>query len=133
MQAADRFVGAAFCVGRLPEPKNQRQGVAGVLSLMRNVAQPFGMSKADEPDTSQSIWRTVADLTNGAYNFESTTSPNIIWVKLTGLDFDEGAKAQKLDLVNYPDRVDDVTGSFEPVEPIGRCPRTRKVSWRAQM
>jgi len=33
--AADRFVLAAFYVGRLPEPKNQRQGVAGVLSVMR--------------------------------------------------------------------------------------------------
>ena len=44
--------------------------------MMRNVAQPFGTSKADEPNTSQTIWRTVADLTNGVYYFESTTSPN---------------------------------------------------------
>ena len=78
----------------LPEPKNQRQGVAGVLSVMRNVAQPFGTSKADEPNTSQTIWRTVADLTNGVYYFESTTSPNIVWVKLNGLDFSEGARSR---------------------------------------
>ena len=96
VKAADRFVRAAFYVGRLPEPKNQRQGVAGVLSVMRNVAQPFGTSKADEPNTSQTIWRTVADLTNGVYYFESTTSPNIVWVKLNKLDFTEGAKVQKL-------------------------------------
>ena len=54
----------------------------------------FGTSKADEPNTSQTIWRTVADLTNGV-SFESTTSPNIVWVKLRGLDFSEGAKVQK--------------------------------------
>ena len=94
VKAADRFVRAAFYVGRLPEPKNQRQGVAGVLSVMRNVAQPFGTSKADEPNTSQTIWRTVADLTNGVYYFESTTSPNIVWVKLNKLDFSEGARSR---------------------------------------
>ena len=113
---------AAFYVGRLPEPKNQRQGVAGVLSVMRNVAQPFGTSKADEPNTSQTIWRTVADLTNGVYYFESTASPNIVWVKLNKLDFSEGAKIQKLDLVNSPDRVGDVTGAFEPAEPFKPLP-----------
>ena len=69
---------ADFYVGRLPEPKNQRQGLAGVLSVMRNVVQQFGTSKADEPNTSQTIWRTVADLANGVYYFESTTSPNIV-------------------------------------------------------
>ena len=122
VKAADRFVRAAFYVGRLPEPKNQRQGVAGVLSVMRNVAQPFGTSKADEPNTSQTIWRTVADLTNGVYYFESTASPNIVWVKLNKLDFSEGAKIQKLDLVNSPDRVGDVTGAFEPAEPFKPLP-----------
>jgi penicillin V acylase-like amidase (Ntn superfamily) len=122
VKAADRFVRAANYVGRLPEPKNERQGVAGVLSVMRNVAQPFGTSKADEPNTSQTIWRTVADLTNGVYYFESTTSPNIVWVKLNKLDFSEGAKVQKLDLVNNPDRVGDVTWAFEPAEPFKPLP-----------
>ena len=65
VKAADRFVRAAFYLGRLPELKNQRQAVAGVLSVMRNVGQPFGTSKADESNTSQTIWRTVADFTNG--------------------------------------------------------------------
>lgn len=37
-------------------------------------------------------------------------------IKLKGLDFTEGAKVQKLDLVNNPDRVGDVTGAFEPAE-----------------
>jgi len=122
VKAADRFVRAAYYVGWLPEPKNQRQGVAGVFSVMRNVAQPFGTSKADEPNTSQTIWRTVADLTNGVYYFESTTSPNIVWVKLKGLDFSEGAKVQKLDLVNNPDRVGDVTGAFQPAEAFKPLP-----------
>lgn len=34
------------------------------------------------------------------------------------LDFSEGAKVQKLDLVNSPDRVGDVTEAYEPAEPF---------------
>ena len=113
-KAADRFVRAAFYSSRLPEPKDDRQAVAGLFSVMRNVAQPFGTSKADEPNTSPTIWRTVADLTNGVYYFESTTSPNVIWLKLKSLDFREGSGVRKLDLVNHPDRTGDVSESFRP-------------------
>lgn len=112
-KAADRFVRAAYYLGRLPEPKNQRQAIAGVLGVMRNVAQPFGPASVDEPNTSATIWRTVADVTNRVYYFESSTSPNIIWVKLDKLDF---TKAQKLDLASNPDRVGDVSAEFKGAE-----------------
>jgi penicillin V acylase-like amidase (Ntn superfamily) len=115
VKAADRFVRAAYYLGRVPEPKDQRQAVAGVLSVMRNVAQPFGPASVDEPNTSATIWRTVADMTNGVYFFESSFSPNIIWVKLDQLDF---TKSQKLDLVGNPDRVGDVTAEFKLAEPF---------------
>jgi penicillin V acylase-like amidase (Ntn superfamily) len=122
VDAADRFVRAAYYVGRLPEPKNERQAVAGLLSVMRNVSQPFGPSKPGEPNTSATLWRTVADLTHGVYYFESTTSPNIIWVELKGLDFREGAKVRKLDLVHSPDRVGNVTGAFLDAIPFTPLP-----------
>jgi len=40
VKAADRFVRAAFYVGRLPEPKNQRQGVAGRAPLWHGLGNP---------------------------------------------------------------------------------------------
>lgn len=113
--AADRFVRAAFYLGRLPEPKNQREAIAGVLGVMRNVAQPFGPASVDEPNTSTTIWRTVADLSNRTYFFESSFSPNIIWVKLDKLDF---TKSQKLDLTINPDQVGDVSAEFKAAEPF---------------
>lgn len=115
VKAADRFVRAAYYLGRLPEPKNERQAIAGVLSVMRNVSQPFGPASVDEPNTSATLWRTVADLTNRTYYFESTTSPNIIWVSLEALDF---TKSQKLDLVNNPDRIGDVSAEFKSADPF---------------
>ena len=119
VKAADRFVRAAYYLGRLPEPKDQRQAIAGVLGVMRNVAQPFGPASVDEPNTSATIWRTVADVSNRTYFFESSSSPNIIWVKLDNLDF---TKTQKLDLTINPDRVGDVTAEFKSAEPFKALP-----------
>jgi choloylglycine hydrolase len=120
--SVDQLVRAAFDVRRLPEPKDQRHAVAGMLHLMRSLDQPLGTAKADGPNRSQTIWRSVADLTHGVYYFETTTSPNIIWVRLKGPEFSDGAKVRRLDLVNSPDRVGDVTGAFRPAEAFKPLP-----------
>ncbi len=117
-QAADRFVRAAYYLKNLPSPADYRQCVAGVLSVMRNVAQPFGIADPARPYISATRWRTVADLTNLVYYFESTTSPNIVWVPMQSLDFTEGAPVKKLDLIKNPDRVGDCSKEFEPAEPF---------------
>ena len=97
-----------------PSQKTRRAAVAGVLSVMRNVAQPFGIADPQRPNISSTIWRTVADLTHGLYFFESSLSPNIIWVHLDRLDFSAAAGVRKLDLVHQSDRVGDVTDQFRP-------------------
>jgi len=113
-KAADRFVRAAYYLRHLPEPENARAAVAGVLSVMRNVSQPFGTADPDEPNTSPTIWRTVADLTDGLYFYESTTSPFLIWVAMNKIDFSAGSGVRKLDLARRHDRLGDVTAQFEP-------------------
>lgn len=55
---------------------------------------------------------TVADLSSRTYFFESSVSPNIIWVKL---DF---TKTQKLDLTLNSDSAGDVTADFKVTEPF---------------
>ncbi|MFD6896418.1 linear amide C-N hydrolase [Rhodococcus sp. NPDC060086] len=97
--ASDRFARAAHYVGRLPNPENSVDAVAGMLSVIRNTAQPFRTPEPGKPYASQTIWQTVADLTNKRYVFESTTRPNIVWVDLDDLNFDEGAPAGRLDLL----------------------------------
>ena len=120
-KAADRFVRAAYYLQHLPEAETEREAIAGVLSVMRNVSQPFGTADPNEPNTSPTRWRTVADLTNSLYFFESTTSPNIIWLDLKKLDFSAGSGVRKLDPVNQPDLIGDVTAQFQwsaPFEPL---------------
>ncbi len=117
-EAADRFVRGAYYLKNLPEPKDYRETVAGMLSVMRNVAQPFGTADPARPHISATRWRTVADLTNLVYYFESATSPNLVWVKLKELDFSEGAEIHKLDLLKEPDRIGDCSKQFEPAKPF---------------
>ncbi|MBO9667572.1 MAG: linear amide C-N hydrolase, partial [Bdellovibrio sp.] len=79
--AADRFVRAAYYTQHLPKPENYREAVAGVLSVLRNVSQPFGTSDPARPYISTTRWRTVADLTRGIYFYENVLSPNLVWVQ----------------------------------------------------
>jgi penicillin V acylase-like amidase (Ntn superfamily) len=118
-EAADRFVRAAYYQKSLPaKVMSNREAVAGIISVARNVSQPFGIADPHKPNISPTLWRTVSDLTNRVYYFESTTSPNIIWVHLDELDFSKGAPIKKIDLVNDPDRIGNVSAEFEDTEPF---------------
>lgn len=97
--ASDRFARAAHYVGHLPQPTSRVEAVAGMFSVIRNAAQPFRVPEPGKPYASQTIWQTVADLTNRQFVFSSTTRPNVLWVNLAELDFSEGSSARKLDLI----------------------------------
>lgn len=111
--AADRFVRAAYYAQQLPTPTDYREAVAGVLSVLRNVSQPFGKPDPVRPYISTTRWRTVADLTKGIYFYENTLSPNLVWVQLPKLDFKKGAEVKKITLVRNFDLIGDVTSQFK--------------------
>jgi penicillin V acylase-like amidase (Ntn superfamily) len=112
VNAVDRFQRAAYYSALLPKPETERQAVAGVMAIMRNVSVPFG-APYGEFGVYNTEYRTVTDLTNRLYFFELTTSPSIIWVQLAGLNFTEGAEPQA---VNPYDEglTGDVTARFAP-------------------
>jgi penicillin V acylase-like amidase (Ntn superfamily) len=118
-EAADRFVRAAYYQKSLPKSiSTAREAVAGIISVARNVSQPFGNVDPFRPNISPTRWRTVSNLTNRVYYFESTTSPNIIWVRLDKLGFSVGAPIKMIDLVNGTDRVGNGSSEFESKEPF---------------
>ena len=97
-RAADRFARASFYVNAIPKSEDPKVALASVLSVVRNVSVPFGISTPDEPNISSTRWRTVAHHTRKLYFFESALTPNVFWVDLTKFDFDAGASVRKLDL-----------------------------------
>ncbi|MBS0578350.1 MAG: linear amide C-N hydrolase [Proteobacteria bacterium] len=109
----DRFARATYYLGMLPEPASDREAVASVLAIARNVSVPFGA-----PYKSFGIYnteyRTVVDLTNRRYFFELTTIPNVIWVELAKFNLAAGAPVMLLN----PDNIalsGDVSGRFKKV------------------
>lgn len=116
--AADRFVRAAYYLDHLPKPANYRETVGGVLGVMRNVAQPFGTVDPQRPYVSATRWRTVADLTNGIYYFETSLSPNLVWIRLDRINFAKGQPVRRVPLVKNPDMVGDVTAKLRSAKPF---------------
>lgn len=106
----DRFQRAAYYSALLPVPDTQRQAVANVMAIMRNVSVPFGAPYRDF-GVYNTEYRTVTDLTHRMYFFELTTSPSTIWV-----EFDALALADEpLAIDPYDESLSgNVTGRFAP-------------------
>jgi choloylglycine hydrolase len=116
--ASDRFVRASYYLKYLPKPSNLRQAVAGVLSVTRNISQPFRYTPDTRAYASSTIWRSVADLSDNVYFYESTMSPNVVWVELNKFDLSIGVPAMKIDLSNNPDLSGDVTKQAVKSQPF---------------
>lgn len=117
-EAIDRFVRASFYLKNLPEPKNLREAISHILSVTRNASQPFIVSLDPEhPYTAATIWRTIGDLTNGYYYYESTISPYIVWACFAEFDSREGSPAMKLNLSNNQEYCGNVSGFFQKADP----------------
>ena len=107
-RAADRFVRASFLLSAVPTEIDKNfitavpdgtyanQAAAEVVSVMRSVSVPLGITTPGSPNISSTLWRTVADQKNKIYLFDSATTPNAFWVKMADLDLSDGAPAKKL-------------------------------------
>ncbi|MEA5001679.1 MAG: linear amide C-N hydrolase [Endomicrobiaceae bacterium] len=115
-QATDRFVRTSFYLKNLPKPNNLREALAYMFSVTRNASQPFIVSlDPKNPYTAATIWRTVGDLTNGYYYYESTISPYLVWANFSG--FNSATEAMKLDLSKNQDYHGDVSKLFQKADP----------------
>ena len=106
----DRFARAVYYLAMVPKPRTEREGVAGILAIARNVSVPFGAPYKGF-GIYNTEYRTVMDLTNLVYFFELTTSPNVIWVNAKKLDLKQGAPVLTL----QPDNLElggNVTAKF---------------------
>jgi choloylglycine hydrolase len=114
VRATDRFQRAAYYAALLPKPKTEREAVASVLAIARNVSVPFGAPYKDF-GIYNTEYRTAMNLTGRRYFFELTTAPNVIWADLGTFNLDPGSPVMLLD----PDNIalsGDVTGKFRKAE-----------------
>lgn len=112
----DRFQRATYYLDLLPQPKDERQAIANVLAIARNVSVPFG-APYKSFGVYNTEYRTAMDLTNKRYFFELSTSPSVIWINLKKLDFAKGAPVLEID--PYHDTLElsgNVTTKFHKLE-----------------
>jgi choloylglycine hydrolase len=129
-RASDRFARAWFGINAVPRKidpnyiaavpgqKLALQGVASVMSVIRSVSVPLGISTPGQPNIASTIWRTVSDSQNLVYYYDSATVPNAFWVELAKLDFTAGSGTKRLILTAEKSYAGEVSKSFEPAEPF---------------
>jgi choloylglycine hydrolase len=115
VQAKDRFVRASYYLSRLPATADERQAVAGVFSVMRNVQVPWGAGGSERYATH---WVTVADATAKTYYFESMLSPNVVQLDLKGIDFAPGSGVRAVRLQEDYSLIGNIDNKLVPAAPI---------------
>lgn len=86
-----RFVRADYFRQMLPEPKNEREAIAGVLAIARNVSVPFGAPNNLPGTLYNTEYRTALDMTRLRYFFELADAPNVVWLSLADFNLKPGA------------------------------------------
>lgn len=99
-RAADRFVRASYYTKAIPQTTDTRSALASVFSVIRNTSVPYGISSVEEPNISSTRWRSVSDHKNLVYYFETVKTPNVLWVDLKKVDFNQKASVKRLSLSN---------------------------------
>ena len=111
-RAPDRFVRASFYVNAVVQTSDPKIAVPAVMSVMRNVSVPYGISTPDKPHISSTRWRSVCDQKNRVYYFEPTLAMETFWVNLAAIDFSKGSGERTLTLVGGKNYAGDVTAKF---------------------
>lgn len=117
-RAADRFVRASFYTHAIPVTGDEKIGVASVFSVIRNTSVPYGISTPDKPNIASTRWRTVADSKNLRYYFESALTPNMFWLDMKDINFNEGAPVKKLNLTKNEVYSANAVGSLVDAKPF---------------
>ena len=118
IQSQDRFVRASYYLSKLPQTTDERQAVAGVFSVMRNVSVPWGVGDPEHPNLSPTYWRSVADSTNKIYYFESALSPNIVWVNLNNINLGPGSGIRAVKVEENYSIIGNIDSALAPAKPI---------------
>lgn len=117
-RSTDRFVRASFYINAIPQTSDPKIAVPSVLSVMRNVSVPYGISTPNQPHISSTRWRSVSDQKDRVYYFESTLTPNLFWVDLKKVDFSPKASVKKLTLTNGEVYAGDAFKDFKDSKPF---------------
>lgn len=117
-RASDRFARVSWNLNATKKETDLQMGSAIVFSIIRHISVPLTISDPDRPNIASTTWRTVSDIKNRRYYFESAFTPSVFWVDLEKLDLSEGQETMKLDLSNNRILSGEVSDKFVPDKPF---------------
>lgn len=89
-----RFVRASAFLKTATPPNDSAESLEQAFSIAKTVSVPRGARNTsggvDSEDTWPTLWTTLADASNKLYFFQSSGSPNMIWIDLGKVDFAKG-------------------------------------------
>lgn len=97
-KSSDRFARASFYVKAVDQNEEAAKAVPVLMSVVRNVSVPYGISMPDNPFISSTRWRVIADQKNLVYYFENTLPMFMFHIELKSLDFSPGSGERILKL-----------------------------------
>jgi choloylglycine hydrolase len=118
ISSQDRFVRMSWALGAAPKQTEERMAVAETFSLIRAVSVPLGLADPGKPNIAATIWRSVSDIKEKRYYYESSYNPAIFWVDIDKLQLSEGSKPARLDLSDKPIYSGEVSAKFVATEPF---------------
>ncbi len=114
-RSSDRFVRASFYIDAIVQTAGPQIAVPAVMSVMRNVSVPYGISTPGSPHIASTRWRIVADQKHLVYYFEPTLSMETFHIDLKEVDFSERTSERVLVLNDGTAYEGDATSKFKPV------------------
>lgn len=111
-RSSDRFVRASFYINAAEQSSDATIAIPTVVSVMRNVSVPFGISTPDMPHIASTRWRVVADQKDKVYYFDPTLALEGFWVDLKKINFAPGSGQRELMLTGGGGYTGDATGEF---------------------
>lgn len=97
-KSSDRFARASFYIEAVDQSSSAEIAVPVLMSVVRNVSVPYGISMPDNPYISSTRWRVIADQKNLVYYFENTVPMFMFSVNLKETDLSEGSGERVLKL-----------------------------------
>ncbi len=137
IRAADRFARAAFLLKAIPRQIDPSyinavpgrrfdvQALTSVLSVVRSVSVPLGITTPGQPNIASTIWRVVSDQRRRVLLFDSVTSPSVFWVSLDQLDLSPGAPVRRLRVAGGQVFAGETANRFEPTPPFVFLPAAK--------
>ncbi|MDE6301245.1 MAG: linear amide C-N hydrolase [Muribaculaceae bacterium] len=104
VRSSDRFVRADYFVHHVPvKGITSDQGVTELMTIINNVAVPYGYEVPGSPNLSSTQWRSLSDLNRHRYYFQFADQQSSFYIDLNTLLLTPGSPVLKLDTTKRAD------------------------------